>query len=75
MQNKTYLYIIIAITIIIVIFSISQITGLQSQIKELKTQETDCLDEHQCNDLFYDNENLVILYVDEQEEYCKELLR
>ncbi len=72
MKPKTYLKWIIALTIIIIIFASYQIISLKNEIKELKQE---LYDEQECNDLFYDNENLVILHVDESEEYCRELFR
>jgi len=71
MKNKTYLKLIIAITIIIIIFASYQIISLQNETKELKQE---LYTDQECNDLFYDNENLVILYIDEQREFCRKLL-
>tara|TARA_Y100000310_G_scaffold344754_1_gene459270 strand:+ start:1797 stop:2018 length:222 start_codon:yes stop_codon:yes gene_type:complete len=71
MENKTYLKLIIVLIIIIIIFSSYKIISLKNEIKELRKN---LYDEQGCYDLFYDNENLVILHVDEAEEYCNELL-
>tara|TARA_Y100000310_G_C20589898_1_gene767434 strand:- start:512 stop:739 length:228 start_codon:yes stop_codon:yes gene_type:complete len=71
MENKNYLKLIILFIVIIVIFSSYKIISLKNEIKQLKE---DMYIKQECYDLFYDNENLIVLHIDETEEYCNELL-
>ena len=71
MENKTYLIMVIILIIIIVVFSSYKIISLQKEVKILREwQVTD----KSCYDYFSNNENLIILDLDDQYNYCKEVL-
>ncbi|MBD3249177.1 hypothetical protein GF336_03970 [Candidatus Woesearchaeota archaeon] len=70
MKKEILLKLTIAAIVILILFSGYTILLLNYEVEELKQSS---LDTHQCNDMFYDNENLIILERGKEKEFCEDI--
>ena len=70
MIAKIYLKWTIGIILLLFLLASYGVISMYIEVQEVKSR----LNQKDFNDLLYDPGNLVIIHVDEQEEYCKHLL-
>ncbi len=70
MIAKIHLKWIIGIILLLFLLAFYGVVSMYIEVQEVKSR----LDKKDFNDLLYDPDNLVIIHVNEQEDYCKNLL-
>ncbi|NQU98424.1 hypothetical protein HQ533_03070 [Candidatus Woesearchaeota archaeon] len=53
------------------LIAMSKVQELKNEVAEM---EEKLMDEHECYDLFYDREDIIVLEHDDVEEYCGEMM-